>query len=120
MHLGDQALAGGMDLHPREGQPVKKVGHVRQPAAQPVDRLRYHHVEALRLGVDKQLLESWTEAAGTTDGGVVVCLAQLPTLALDIPAAHLNLVGNRCLPLMLGAVTGINDGAEGHRIASGV
>ena len=113
VHLGDLALPYRVDLDPREGQPVEQIGDVGQFAAEPVQRFGKHHINPSRLSIGQQPLKSRAETACPTEGGVLVDIRHGPALPLDIAAAHLDLIGNRGLTLVVAAIAGVD--ANAHR-----
>ena len=89
-----------------------QVGRVRQPAAEPVDRLADDDVEATLGGVGDQLLEPGPEAACAADGGVAVGPCDRPALRLGVASADLDLVLDRGLPLEIRGIAGVDNGAH--------
>jgi hypothetical protein len=87
-------------------------GDIGQLAADAIQRLADDDVEGAALGVEPQLLEGWTEAAGAADGGIRVRPQQRPALAGNPPAADLQLILDGGFALVLAGVAGVDDGAH--------
>ncbi|MGA1860591.1 hypothetical protein VH563_31790 [Brevundimonas sp. HT1-5] len=77
-----------------EGEAVLKVGSVGETAAEAINRLTQHDVEAALSGLTQQLLESRTMTAGAAEGGIAVVVNDRPALALGIAPTDLDLVGD--------------------------
>jgi hypothetical protein len=103
-----------------EREPVVEVGHVREFAAEPVNRLADHGVEASGFGVREETLKSGPKPAGTAYRAVIIHSGLGPTVLPDVSSADLNLILDRGLALVLGAVSGVNHRARCHSCCSPV
>ncbi|HTM96580.1 MAG TPA: hypothetical protein VL100_12310 [Croceibacterium sp.] len=114
MHRGHRTdtATDRMNLDPREGQAIMEVRDVGQLAAEAVNRFADHHIDAARLGIGQQSLETRASAAGAADRGVVIHFRDCPALALGIATADLDLIGDRGGALVLGGVAGIDGNAR--------
>ena len=108
-----------MDIYAPEAETVEKVSNIRELAAKPVDRLADQDVEAACLCVRHHACKSFPKAACPTYRRVSVDGGLHPAVSLDVTAANLDLVIERCLPLMVGRVTSIDGHAEPRLVGSG-
>jgi hypothetical protein len=98
-----------------EGESVLQVGCIGQASSKSIDRLANHDVELPPDCGGPQGLEPWPMTAGSALRGVRTGLGMAPALGFDVPAANLDLIGDRCLSLQIGGVAGIDDGADHGR-----
>jgi hypothetical protein len=77
-----------------------------------------HALAGARVGIPPQLLQPRPETAGAADRGISVSAQQGPALAGDQPAADLQLILDRRFALVLGGITGVDDGAH-QRFSTG-
>lgn len=115
MNGGDFAELRGEQPHAVEGEAVLKVSGVGKAAAEAVDRLTQHDVEAALSGLTQQLLEGRTVTAGAAEGGIAVVVDDGPALALGIAPARLDLVGDGGFALLVAGVAGVDDGTHDWR-----
>jgi hypothetical protein len=108
-------LAGQDRVQPdaQEGQPVVEIRHVCELAAEPVERFAKHDVELTCRRVDLQLLEPGPEPAGAALRVIYLGLHDRPAFDLGIAPANLELVLDRRLALIVGAVPGVDLSAHG-------
>ena len=62
--------------------------------------------EELHVG---RVVATPAEAARAAQPRIVIRIDELPTLPLDVAAAHFDLILDRGLPLQIGAVTGVDN-----------
>jgi len=118
MQFGDFALGQGDDPDPRELHPLEQSGDILLIARQTVQGLRDYNIE---FGLGRRLAESLvvrTKARGATNCGVAKHLHQGSPLAGDQLSAQPDLVVQRCVRLVLGGVSRIDDGSLHHGFQS--
>ena len=86
-----------MQSDPQKTQPVVQVGHIRELAAERVERFDHDDIEAALLGIGLHLLERRAKPAGPAQRLVGIDLPSRPALPLDIPPADLQLILDRRL-----------------------
>ncbi len=112
VHGADLARRYSVELDAGEGEPIVHVGDVGQLPAEPVERLHHDDVERVALDIGDQLLVAGAKAARPAHRAILVCLHEDPALPLSEAPAHLDLVLDRGLALVLAAVAGVDDGAH--------
>ena len=92
MQLADLAFGQGGNGHAGKLEVLEQRCHVRLIAADPVEGLSHHEVEATGLGVLQQRLDARTQDhARPGKPGILVCANNLPALALrPLSAASWN------------------------------
>ena len=112
MHSADFTDVDSVKLDSREHAPVMQIGYIGQLATQTVESLDDEHVKDAMIKIGEQSLISGTKAGGPANCGVGVGADDRPSLLVHISRAYLDLVGDRGFPLIDGAVSGINSGAQ--------
>jgi hypothetical protein len=108
VQLVDLALGEGDDLHAQEAHPLVDMGDVLLVAGQAVQRFGHDDVELAGDGVLQELPDSGPDQAGAGDRLIVVPFSDEPAFLRRILLAHAQLVGDRRLPLQVGAVADIH------------
>jgi hypothetical protein len=115
--LGDLALAHRHQPDAGEAEALEDAGDVLLVARQPVERLGDHQLEALGAGVLEQPVGlGAVPQARAADRVVGIDADDLRAEALGVLAAEPDLVVDRALALLVGAVTGIDGGTHGARV----
>ena len=84
VEIADLALADGDELHAEEAQPLVERGDVLLVAAEPVERLGEHHVDAARQHRLEQPLIARPDRRGAADRPVLEDLHDVPAGAIGI------------------------------------
>ena len=93
---------------------LEERGDVLLVAAEPVETLGEHHVEAPLARILEQLLVAGPQVRGAALGAVGVDLRRAPALPFEAASADADLVLDRGIPLQVRRVAGI-DGSAQHQ-----
>jgi len=113
------AVGDRHDPHPGERHLLVKAGDTLLIAAQSIQRLSHHHVEASDSGVGQQRLEAGAGGGGAADRVVGVDLDNVQTLMGRMLPAEAHLVVDRVRRLRVAAEPCVDRGAlTGHSYPS--
>jgi hypothetical protein len=93
-----------------------EIGNIRELAAKTVECFDDDNVENAAIEVGQQLLVSGTEARRTTGRGIGIGADNCPSLFVDIPRAHLDLIRDRGLTLVLGTISCVEPRAHSYAL----
>jgi hypothetical protein len=101
VQMRDVALGERDDVHAAERQALEESSGVFLVAAEAVQRLGEHDVKSAVQCVAHQRLEARAQQRRAGHGVVRVLFADRPALPLRERAAHAQLIGDRCVPLVV-------------------
>jgi hypothetical protein len=99
VQVRDLALGQGDDLHAGERHALEDAGHVLLVAADAIEALCEHHLEAAAQRVREQRLDAGADERGAGDGPVVIALGYPLALLLGVEPAEAQLASieaSRC------------------------
>ncbi len=94
-------------------------GDVGELTAETIERLDDDDVEGAGFGVGENLLVSRPEGAAARERPILVRTNQCPALGIDQPATNLDLILDRGVALLVGAVASLDHGARHIGLHSG-
>ncbi len=108
VQVRDVALGERHDVHAGEGEALEQSRSVFLVAAEAVQRFSQYHIESTVQCIAHQRLETRAQQRCARHGVVRVLVADLPALPLRERAAHPQLIGDRCVPLVVRRVTRVD------------
>jgi hypothetical protein len=116
VEVGDFALGKGHNPNAKERQSLEEASGVFLVATEAVKRLREDNVEFTVERPAHEGLESWSEQRRPGDCVIVEFVGDRPSFALGEGAADADLVGDRCIALIVRGISGVN--CYSHTVSS--
>ncbi len=108
MQVGNVAFSERDDVHAGERKALEEAGCILLVAAEAIERFRHDDVDLLLERLAHHRLEAGPHDRRARDRMIGVLGGDVPTLALRKLAADAELVTDRCVPLVLRRVPGVD------------